>query len=207
MSEVIEELEFNKNNFYRDSYRRIVRYLIFMSMLTLVLTTILAYMNFRPKQPNYYATTTNGEVIPMHSLSEPVVTNTYILQWASLATRNVFNLDFVHYQDQLQKVNSYFTPGGWKQFNMALQESGLLKTVQDKHLDMSAVVSGAPIILNSAVIHGRYTWRIQLPMLITFTSASETSVMRLLVTVNIQRVSVLSAEKGIQISDFETHGV
>jgi len=195
-----------KNVFFRDSYRRAIKCIIFLSVLAVVLASILIGLIITTPRSKYYATTTAGQVIPMHSLSEPVITNSYLLQWASLATRTAFNLDFVHYKDQLNRAESDFTPDGWKKFLSALEESSLLKTVIDKKLQMSAIVSGTPVIVSTGVIHGRFTWRLQLPILITFTSANQTSKLKWMVTMNVQRISTLDAYKGIQISDFIARG-
>jgi intracellular multiplication protein IcmL len=142
-------------------------------------------------------------VTPLHSLSEPVLTSQYILEWASLAARKAFNLDFVHYEDQLAEAKPYFTPDGWDKFEAALKSSGLLESVTGKKLVMSAIVSGTPVVLNRAVIHGRFTWTMQLPVLVSFTSSSENRKEPLIITMNVQRVPSLEAPQGIQISDFQ----
>lgn len=202
MSNISNKYSPEQNFLYRDHYRRMVKGIIVMSVVAVILMLVLGGLLLSTPQPKYYATTTAGEVVPMHSLSQPVITNDYLLQWASLATRTAFNLDFVHYQSQLNSAQSDFTSSGWTQFTKAMKDSGLLDTVLDKKLEMSAVISGPPVILSTAVIHGRFTWRVQLPVLVTFSSASATTQARWLVTMNIQRISTLDAYKGIQISDF-----
>lgn len=191
-----------RNLLYRDHYRRTVKSIIAMVVTALVMGVILAGLIIETPQPKYYATTTAGQVVPMHSLSEPVITNDYLLQWASLATRTAFNINFVNPQKSLDKAKVDFTSDGWSKFMDAMNSSGLLDTVEGKKLEMSAIVSGAPVILSTAVIHGRFTWRVQLPILVTFTSASQTMQSHWLVTMNIQRISTLDAYKGIQINDF-----
>lgn len=207
MSNDAQQVEFSKNTFYRDQYRRVVKLLVFFSMTAIGLAAVLFYMTMRPGQPKYYATTTSGLVISLHSLSEPVITKKYLVQWASLATRQVMNIEFASYQSNLKDAKAYFTPSGWNAFNKALKSSGLLNAVTGKKLDMSAVVSGTPVILNSGDYNGRYTWRIQMPVLVTFTSASAVQHHKMIVTMNIQRVPVLSAPKGIEISNFEASSV
>lgn len=190
------------NSLYCNHYRRTIRAIVILSAMAVVLLLIWVGLIVTTPQPKYYATTTAGQVVPMHPLSEPVVTNDYLLQWASLATRTAFNLDFVHDKAQLDKAKSDFTPQGWRQFMDAMNHSGLLETVESKKLEMNAVVSGSAVILSTAIIHGRFTWRVQLPILMTFTSASASSQAHWLVTMNIERTSTLEAYKGIQINDF-----
>lgn len=197
-----QDFELEKNHYYRDQYRRTLSWLSMMAVACVGLSAVLAYITIDQKKSNYYATTTSGLVIPMRSLSEPIVTSSYLLQWAGLATRKAFNLDFVHYQSQLEQAKVYFTPHGWEQFLAALDKSKLLAMVQEKKLMTNAVLADTPVVLNRSVLHGRYTWRIQLPFLITFSSASEEHKMRMMVTANVQRVSVLDTSQGILINDF-----
>lgn len=204
MSEYFEAADVKKNNQYRDGYRLVMKWILVMALMSVLFTALLSYLSLFRKPPAYYATTTSGEVVPLHALSEPVVTSKYILQWASLATRDVLNIGFANYQQQFEQAKPYFTSKGWEQFQEALTSSKLLQTIEDQHVDMSAVVSGAPVILGQAVVHGRFTWRIKLPVLITFTSASSQTKQSLYVTMDVQRVPVLDAEKGIQISNFTT---
>jgi len=205
MSKVTQTCQFAKNKLYREHYRRTIKGVVVLAMTAVALTLVLTYLSVSKEQPDYYATTTTGELIPLHSLSQPVITNKTLLQWASLAARSAFNLDFVHSSAQLKTASANFTSAGWEQFLKAMAESHMISDVTDKKLQMSAVVSQAPVILNQAIVSGRYTWRVQMPLLVTYVSASETRQQHLLVTMDIQRVPVLSAAKGILISDFYTN--
>jgi intracellular multiplication protein IcmL len=197
-----QNYDVNDSTFYRDPYRSAVKWLGAMAVVAVVLSLILAFMAIQRPQPNYYASTTTGQVVPLHSLSEPVITQKHMLQWSSLAALAAYNLDFSNYEKQLKSAQPYFTTGGWDKFQQALKDEGLLSTLIDKKLDMSAVVTDTPVVLNTTVMNGRFTWRVQMPVLVTFESASETNKMHLVVTMNVQRVPSLSAPSGIQISDF-----
>ncbi|OGT52825.1 MAG: type IV secretion protein IcmL [Gammaproteobacteria bacterium RIFCSPHIGHO2_12_FULL_41_15] len=197
-----EQLELEKNDLYRDHYRRVLSGLIAMVVTCLALSLLLAGMVLRTSKTNYYATTTTGQIIPMQPLSAPVVTGSYLLQWAELATRACFNLDFVHYSQQLEQASSYFTPTGWNALMGALKKSKVLDSLEQNKLMMSAVVDGPAVILDEEIVRGRYTWRVQLPLLVTYTSASENKQAHFTVTMDIVRVPVLEAAKGIQIDKF-----
>lgn len=204
MNDAVQEKQMRKNNFFRDQYRRMLKFAILLAGLAVIQTVLLSYMTLSPAQPDYYATTTAGVVTPLHPLSQPVVTNQYLLQWSSTAVQSALNFDYVHYQDQFNQTKPYFTPGGWSKYQAAMQSSGLLDAVQKQKLVMSAVVSGPPVILNSYTTGGRFTWRVQLPVLVTFESASQKTQEALVITMNVQRVPVLDtiAGQGIQITDF-----
>jgi len=185
----------------RDGYRKLLKYLLIGTLTAAGLAVILVLQLLARGEPDYYATTTTGRVVPVHSLSEPIVTSNYILQWASLATRDILNLHFDSYQSELQQSSGYFTAAGWNSFKKALNVSGMLKTIEQSKLDASAVVNGDPVVLDREVMHGRYTWCIQLPVLVTYTSASENRQARFIVTMNVERISTLNNNKGIAISD------
>lgn len=202
MNADVEQLALQKNNFYRDNYRRALFILMIMILICLAFSVILSYQILSTPKAKYYATTTTGNVIPLYSLSMPVVTNNYLLQWAGLAARACYNLDFVHYPRQLKTASAYFTSSGWSALVNAMKASGVLKSLQKNKLYMNAVVSGPAVILDEEIIHGRYSWRVQLPLLVTYTSANENRKAGFLVTMDIMRVPVLNAEKGIQINNF-----
>ena len=202
MTREAQDLEYQKNLLYRDHYRVALGGTVFMVLLCVLLTVVFVFMNISQRQAKYYATTTTGLVIPLHSLSEPVITKSYMLQWASLATRAAYNLNFTDYDQQLIAANQYFTPDGFVKFKAALDKSGFLKTLISKKLIMSAIVSGDPVILHNYIEDGRQNWVIQLPLLLTFVSASEKTHMHMVVTLRVQRVPTLGARNGIQINDF-----
>src|SRR3990167_8407253 len=199
MSAESQNIEFQLNEFYRDNYRRTMKILAVMIVICAILASMLAWMTYDKKQPLYYAAMTTGEVVPMHALSEPVVTSDFIIRWSSLTARLIYNLNFATYQQQLDAVKPRFTSDGWEKMMNALNSSGLIQQMLGSKLIISSVISGPPVILSRLIIHGRFTWRIQMPMLVTFTSASETTQRRMLVTMNVQRVPTLNVPNGIQI--------
>lgn len=198
-----QEISFQLNAFYRDNYRRTMRVLIVMIIVCAVLATTLVAMTFKRYQPQYYAAMTTGDVIPMHALSEPVVTSDFILQWSGLTARLVYNLNFATYQQQLDKVRPRFSPDGWDKMMAALKSSGLLDEMINSRLIISSVVVSPPVILSRLVIRGRFTWRVQMRLLVTYNSNNEEKQRHVTVTMNVQRVPTLDTPNGIQIINFE----
>lgn len=202
MNTASQENEFQINTFYRDHYRSAIKILVILIMICAVLSVILAWMTYDRKQPAYYAALTTGEVIPMHALSEPVLTSNFIVEWSALVARRIYNLSFDQYQQQLNEEASKFTADGWAKMMNAMK--GLISQLQGSRLVISSVVSGSPVIIGRMIINGRYTWRVQMKMLVTYTSASTQSQREMVVTMNVQRVSTLNASQGIQIVDFNS---
>src|SRR3989338_8658490 len=167
-----QDITFQLNEFYRDNYRRTMKWLSFMIIVCAIFSAVLAWMCFDQQQPAYYAAVTTGEVVPMHALSEPVVTQDFVIEWAALTGRMIYNLSFDTYQQQLAAIQDRFTPEGWAKIMGALKASGMIDELTNSRVIISAVVSGPPVVLAQLILHGRYTWRVQMPVLVTYTSAS-----------------------------------
>jgi intracellular multiplication protein IcmL len=191
-----------RNNFYRDSYRRVLTVLLIMVLLNVTLLALLYYMITNRPKPEYFATTSDGKVIRMYALSEPLVTSAELLQWTTVAATSVNTYNFVNWRKELQDASNYFTPTGWREFQDALKASNNLETVTSKKLSVSAVATGAPVVLDRGLIGGVYKWKVQVPLLITYESASTNLSQPVVATMLVTRVSTLDTTKGIAIDAF-----
>jgi intracellular multiplication protein IcmL len=191
-----------RRDFYRDSYRKVVSLLIFSVLIVLILSGGLFYVVTHPPKPQYFATTVNGRIMPLVPLQEPNLSTSALLQWANTAAIAAYTYNFVDYRAALQRASEYFTPEGWSAFMTALKNSNDLNALISKKLIVSAVATGAPVVLARGLLEGRYAWRIQMPMLVTYQSASEFSQQTLLITMLVIRVSTFDSPRGIGINQF-----
>lgn len=191
-----------RNKFYKDSQRRVILALLFSTIMNALLLLIAIYLYFHIPAPRYFATAINGRITPLVALTEPNQSDSSVLQWANQATVAAFTYNFVNYRDELRAASGFFTGEGWQQFITSLEQSNNLDAVKAKKLIVSAVATGAPVILQKGLLNGIYAWRIQLPILVTYQSASEFTQQNLVVTLLVTRVSTLNSPKGIGISQF-----
>ena len=191
-----------RNNFYRDGQRKVMLVLLFSFLCNVILSGILAYIITHPPAPKYFATSISGRITPLFALDEPNQSDSAILQWANQAAIAAFSYNFVNYRTELQASSGFFTAEGWDQFLKALDDSNNLVAVKAKKLIVSAVATKAPVILQKGLLNGRYAWRVQMPILVTYQSASEFSQQSNVVTMLISRVSTLNSPRGIGISQF-----
>lgn len=191
-----------RNEFYRDSQRKIVVAMMVSIFANLMFGFMLFYIVTNPPEPKYFATSLNGRITPLYPLNEPNQSDSAVLQWANQAAIASFSYNFVNYRSELQAASGFFTSDGWTQFLSALQDSNNLDAVKAKKLIVSAVATRAPIILQKGPLNGRYTWRVQMPILVTYQSASEFSQQNNVVTMLITRVSTLNSPRGIGIAQF-----
>ncbi len=191
-----------RNKFYHDGQRKMIVVLLVSMLVNFVLAWMLIYLVTHPPAPKYFATSINGRITPLYPLDEPNQSDSAVLQWANQAAIAAFTYNFVNYRTELQASSGFFTAEGWDQFLTALQQSNNLDAVKAKKLIVSAVATKAPIILQKGVLNGRFAWRVQMPLLITYQSASEFSQQNNVVTLLITRVSTLNSPRGIGISQF-----
>lgn len=189
-----------RNDFYRDSYRKVMIILLISVLLNVGLGGILYYLVSHPPMPKYFATSINGRITPIVAMNEPNQSDSAIAQWANQAAIASFTYNFVNYRAELESASEFFTAEGWQTFMQALESSNNLAAVQTKKLIVSAVATGAPVILQKGELNGRYSWRVQMPLLATYQSASQFTQSNYVVTMLIQRVSTLNNPRGIGIS-------
>lgn len=191
-----------RNGFYRDGQRKMIVITLLSFISNLILASLLVYIITHPPIPKYFATSINGRITPLFALNEPNQSDAAVLQWANQAAIAAYTYNFVNYRTELQASSGFFTAEGWTQFLDALEDSNNLDAVKAKKLIVSAVATSAPIILQKGMLNGRYSWRVQMPILVTYQSASEFSQQRNVVTILISRISTLNSPRGIGIAQF-----
>lgn len=60
-----QEIARLRSDFYRDKYRSVLQKLLFSACLIIVLLAVIIYLVLSKASPRYYATTTEGQIIPM----------------------------------------------------------------------------------------------------------------------------------------------
>jgi intracellular multiplication protein IcmL len=188
-----------RNNFYRDNYRKVVTALLMALVAIVALVLVISYMMTHRPSPTYFATTAKGRIIPLVPLSVPTMNTEGLLQWATEAAMSAYTFNFINYRQQLQSSRQYFTPNGWNGFMKGLYDSGNLKAVISKKLIVNAVPGGAPVIINEGTLNGRYIWKIQMPMLVTYHSANETFHNTWMVNMTVTRISTLDSVRGVGV--------
>lgn len=153
----------------------------------------------RPKQA-FFVDSSSGtkEVFP---LTEPNVTPSSMIKWVTQAITSSYTLDFYHYQDTINNLKQYFTIEGYENFVTSLNASGSLKKIIKDKLVVNAVAMDTAVILQEGMMNNVYSWKIQVPLLLTYQGASTTSTQKtIVVNVLVTRVPTNLAPKGIGIS-------
>ncbi|MEM1243238.1 MAG: type IVB secretion system apparatus protein IcmL/DotI [Pseudomonadota bacterium] len=192
-----------RNAYYRNSYRLVFYILNIFILITAVLAGGMIYTITHPLRRDYYATNDKSQLTELVRLAKPNLSTLALLQWASAATIAAYTYNFVDYRQALSSASEYFTSDGWRAFLSALRSSNVLKVILAKNLSVSAVITGTPVVLQQGDIGGVYTWNLEMPLLITYQSASELTQQRLIVNLVITRISTLESPRGIGIAQFQ----
>lgn len=135
-------------------------------------------------------------------LDRPNVSTKALLSWVTLASTATFSFDFVNYQNQLEALKDYFTVDGYANFLTSLEANKTLATIQDKKLIVTAVPVGPAIVLSEEQLGNKHNWRIQVPLLIRYQSASVNETRQQIIETSVTQVSTRDAPKGIGISQY-----
>jgi intracellular multiplication protein IcmL len=191
-----------RNDFYRDSYTKVLFVLLISVAFNFALSSVISFMVLHPPKPKYFATSINGRVTPLVPLDEPNQSDSAVLQWVNQAAIAAYTYNFLNYRTQLKLASGYFTTDGWKQFLLALDGSNTLNTVRQQKLIVSSVATKAPVILQKGVVNNSYSWRVQLPILVSYQSASQSKQQSKIVTLLVTRISTLESPRGIGIAQY-----
>ncbi len=177
--------------------------LVVVLFITLITTFVLVVGAAKRIEDPLYSVLPSGAVTDLHGQKNPFRSTKTVLAWANLAAVAAYSYDFSNYSDRLKEASAYFTPHGWDDFMNALNASNSIAIIKARRLQVSAVASGTPVVLQEGPLFGIYTWRVKMPLLVTYQSASAKTQQALLVTMLIQQVPIDMNPRGIGIEQMQ----
>ncbi|ODN44085.1 hypothetical protein BGC07_11615 [Piscirickettsia litoralis] len=124
-------------------------------------------------------------MIKLQSLSNPVENDAYVINWLSNAVVNINTLDFLNYRNQTEGKRKYFTQYGWNQYLKAFKV--IIEKVKNDQYISRATVADAPVVIQKGIVNGAYSWRLQVPIIITYQKGDSKDTQNVIWTVLIQR--------------------
>lgn len=191
----------HKNDFYRNSYNSIISILILEIVILLILVSIVLYQIFHRPLPLFSAATPKGQRMQLVASDQPNLLPSTLIRWASKAAVAAYTFDFARYNQQVALARPYFTDSGWRDYQSSI--SGVIGTIVQNQLFASSVVSGPPVISNQGDLPGHgYTWRIQIPFLVTYNVSEELIVRSYTVVVTVVKIPTTENPTGVGIDQF-----
>jgi len=192
-----------RNNFYRDGYRTLKLAVMVQALAILLMGGVIFYViNSKNIEYVYFATTEDGRLIKMSALAEPNLSTPALLSWSAQAVAQTMTFGYHDYRKRLQESSRLFTRPGWAKFTAALESSGIVSRVEDNNQVVTAAPTVAPKIVQEGIVNGRYEWRLEIPMNITYRSGTKVHSESPVVMLKIVRVPRLENPNGIGIEQW-----
>jgi intracellular multiplication protein IcmL len=191
--------ELSRSAYSRERFIFLLRTLYCCLALIAVLTVANVYLAVRPIETKVIAKDPMGGIKELVTLEKPLNSQNEMLAWATNAVTGAFTLSFSNYQQQLQDIRFNFTEPGWKGFQEALRGRGVLDAIINSKFVSTAVPTAAPVVLQQGLIEGQYAWRIEIPLIVTYESASGRASQSFLVEATIIRRPETENPRGLGI--------
>ena len=204
--------------FYKDRYKHALIYFIVMLLLNIGMGALVAYTYIKPRGRYYIPATNDFRLLNIHPLSDPVVNDEWVQQWATNAVLSAYNIDYIHWQQEMQVASANFTDDGWNTFLDKFKEysekqntnsrnkfksSNNLSSILKMHMIADTSITGAAQIQAKGLLpSGYYAWKIQVPVLVTYIGNSTTIRMPESVTLLVVRQPVNKYPDRIAINNF-----
>ncbi|MFX4300082.1 type IVB secretion system apparatus protein IcmL/DotI [Pseudosulfitobacter pseudonitzschiae] len=174
---------------------------VVLALVTLASVSMAWNASTSMPEPRYFATREDGGIIPLVAISSPFLNNGQVTNFAVEAVTQAMTMDFKNWREDLAASSQYFQrPDGWENFLQALEASGTLDFIRNRRLISNAVASQATIIDSGLDARGRYSWTVQVRMMVTYESSSERSTEEMLAEVVISRIPTWESSRAVGIT-------
>lgn len=156
--------------------------------------------------PVKYFATQNGRVIPVQPTDQPAFSESDVSAFGADSIRKSFNLDFIHWKDQINQVKDNYDDSGYAGYFKALNASNILSSVKDQRMNLSVDV-GPGRILAKGLQGDNYAWQIQYPVTLKLDGqVTGSPAQRFYFTQQIQRVDARVKEQGLEVIQLISSG-
>lgn len=198
---------FNRNQYYRRQYLLALAGLAMIYLVIFALIGVLVFLVKNPTEPLYFATDDVGRLITVVPVNRPNMSDEDAEAWAIKAVEDAYSYNYVNYRKQFQHSQGYFTKYGWDKYMEALVASNNLVAVKQRKGIIESKVVGKPKLLARGNLGGRFAWKFEMPILLSFytppytpqTEPSSLSQNALNVSVIVQRQPILQSRNGLGI--------
>lgn len=182
---------------------RTVNTALILAICTTIVTVALAYVATKDVETLSYLSDEDGRVVLLRSEKDPTLTQAEILGWAAKKARQLNNLSFTDYNNQVELLRFDFTEKAFEQYKKALVSSKSIKKIKNGKLNMWIEPLEAPKIVEAKPVGGKMTWLIDYKVVQQFGGGEYiTSGTNMVVTMVIQRVTRSKNLAGIVISKY-----
>lgn len=194
------ELPMLNGVFYRDGYRTLWKLTYILAAIALFSMGLNLFQFENRPQPVAYAVTPALRVVRMQPLTSRI-SPASIRKWADNTIVKCYSLDFVNYRKQLNDLEPEFTHAGFRGYLQALKNAKTLKYIESDDYVMTATPTGIPSIVREGVEDGRYSWVIQIPIMVNYQAAGNNNQQKMLVRIIAVRAPRSRIPSGVLINN------
>ena len=162
------------------------------------------WIGHHPRQPLFFYTDGHGTPYEVTPLDVPVMSDAEVLTWTVQSIVAAYSVNFATYRDTLSKAASHFSNEGWNNFGSDFIKTGNLDQIKRARLTVTAQPERAATILDRPVVDGRYSCKIQFPMIVTYMNENQKITQHLMVDAVVMRSLVTSHPDGMVIDRINT---
>lgn len=192
--------ELARNALSRQRYEFVMKVTSGFVLLAILLSIFIVYLATRPVEYRYFTTDSRGGIKEIAALNRPIQSDEEVLNWTTAAVTKAYSMSFANYGQQLNDLKIRFTDPGWRGYEQALERAGFLDSLLKNQYVTSAVPKKAPVVVAKGTVNGVYGWRLQIPIIVTFTSASNSSSQDINVEVTVVRRDESENPSGLGIA-------
>lgn len=190
------------NKFYAAQYAWLLRIMNLLFVVMFVLFGIILYLEYKKPWPSYFQSAADGSIKRIYALTSPMVGPRALRDWATQAATSAYTYNFNDYDERFAETSVYFTPSAWSAFVDSISSANIIDNTVTKKLIVSSVRKGAAVIVDQRIISGVWTWRVQVPILVSYRGGVAAKEETLVVNMLITRVPTTEVSTGIAISQF-----
>jgi intracellular multiplication protein IcmL len=173
-------------------------------VLAIVVIGILGWQVAHP--PVKYFTTENGRIVPVLPKDQPAFSDSDVGAFGADTIRNSFTLDFIHWQDQINRVKEDYNDVGYSGYFTALNSSNILASVKNQRMNLSVDV-GPGRIRAKGQQGDVFAWEYQYPVTLKLDGqVTGSPAQRFIFTQRIQRTDVDVKNKGLEVVQLISSG-
>lgn len=189
-----------RENYSRERHVMFSRLIVVLAVALCVSIGMNIVLSTRPVEMKFFATDVEGKIKQLTPIDQAITTLNELNTWVVNSTTQALTFSFANYRQELSAARQNFTTAGWAGFEKALAESNLLETIKARRYVSTAVPAGAPVLMASGLVEGRFAYKFQVPIVVTYASASETTSKQYLFEVVVVRQPETVHPRGLGIA-------
>ena len=192
-------MDLARNAYSRERHVFLLKVIVVLGALLFLSLSGNLYLGARGPGVVYFSVDPAGKTRPLVALDRPVQPTNVVLNWATNAVTEAMTFSFANYEKVWSKARVNFTSAGWKSFRASMTKEGTLDRVVSNKYVTTATPTGAPVVVAEGNVNGRYAWKIEVPVLITYESANNRQSQQVLMQVVVQQLPDSESPGGLGI--------